>query len=94
MKNKLIAVIASLILGFGTASHVNAQSSEAAGGMSVGTAVAIGVVGAALLVALGDSSSSAPAAVAAPAATTPAATTTTVTVQSTSTTNTTATTTN
>ena len=65
MKNKIIAVLASLIIALSPMSTVNAQSSSgsAAGGMSVGTAIAIGVVGAALLVALGDSSSSAPAAV-------------------------------
>mgnify|MGYP000718220596 CR=1 FL=1 len=58
MKNKFIAMVATLVLAFGPISNVNAQSSGASGGMSVGTAVAIGVVGAALLVALGDSSSS------------------------------------
>ena len=67
MKNKIIAVLASLIIAFSPMSTINAQSSAgAAGGMSVGTAVAIGVVGAALLVALGDSSSSAPPAIPAP----------------------------
>lgn len=63
MKNKLSVIILTAILGISPLT-VNSQTSAAAGGMSVGTAVAIGVVGAALLVALGDSSSSAPAAVA------------------------------
>lgn len=65
MKKRIVAVLASLLITFGSIANVNAQSSNsgASGGMSVGTAVAIGVVGAALLVALGDSSSSAPAAV-------------------------------
>ena len=60
MKNiKTIILIMITLAGAPLTSH--GQESSAAGGMSVGTAVAIGVVGAALLVALGDSSSSAPA---------------------------------
>ena len=62
MKNfKTIILIMITLAGAPLTSH--GQAGSAAGGMSVGTAVAIGVVGAALLVALGDSSSSAPAAV-------------------------------
>jgi hypothetical protein len=91
MKNKLLVILATGLLAFGSASNINAQQgSAAAGGMSVGTAVAIGVVGAALLVALGDSSSSAPAAVAAPtsSATTSASSTTAVSSTTTTTTST------
>ena len=76
MKSKLIATIITVFLAMSPVAHVNAQqgsAGSAAGGMSVGTAVAIGVVGAALLVALGDSSSSAPAAVSAAASNSSAA---------------------
>lgn len=66
MKKKLSIMILTAMLSLSPMTGYSQQGS-AAGGMSVGTAVAIGVVGAALLVALGDSSSSAPAAV--PAAT-------------------------
>ena len=60
MKNfKAIILVMIALAGAPLTSH--GQAGSAAGGMSVGTAVAIGVVGAALLVALGDSSSSAPA---------------------------------
>lgn len=63
MKNfKTIILVMIALAGAPLTSH--GQAGSAAGGMSVGTAVAIGVVGAALLVALGDSSSSAPAAAA------------------------------
>lgn len=55
----MVMFIAAPISGYSQSQ----ASGGAAGGMSVGTAVAIGVVGAALLVALGDSSSSAPAGV-------------------------------
>tara|TARA_B100000902_G_scaffold107412_1_gene109248 strand:- start:8506 stop:8781 length:276 start_codon:yes stop_codon:yes gene_type:complete len=61
----MIALAGAPLTSYG---QPQAAGTAAAGGMSVGTAVAIGVVGAALLVALGDSSSSAPAAVAAGAA--------------------------
>ncbi len=95
MKNKLSIIILTAILGLSPMTGYSQQGSAgAAGGMSVGTAVAIGVVGAALLVALGDSSSSAPAAV--PAATSSAATSassTTAVSQTTTTTTTAATTT-
>ena len=70
MKNKILATVVSILIAVSPVG-VNAQqgsAGSASGGMSVGTAVAIGVVGAALLVALGDSSSSAPAAVSASAA--------------------------
>tara|TARA_B100001123_G_C15289684_1_gene1017011 strand:- start:86 stop:358 length:273 start_codon:yes stop_codon:yes gene_type:complete len=77
MRNKIIAIFASLLLAASPVTTVNGQTSGAAGGMSVGTAVAIGVVGAALLVALGDSSSSAPAAVTPPAETANSSTSTT-----------------
>tara|TARA_B100000214_G_C23806206_1_gene552766 strand:+ start:62 stop:343 length:282 start_codon:yes stop_codon:yes gene_type:complete len=65
MKNRIVAIVLTIMIAASPVSSLNAQSSSstAAGGMSVGTAVAIGVVGAALLVALGDSSSSAPSAV-------------------------------
>ena len=45
MKNKIIAVLASMIIALSPVSTINAQSSAgtAASGMSVGTAVAIGV---------------------------------------------------
>ncbi len=92
MKNKLLVILATGLLSLGSASNINAQQgSTAAGGMSVGTAVAIGVVGAALLVALGDSSSSAPAAVSATptsSATTSASSTTAVSSTTTTTTST------
>ena len=93
MKNfKTIIVVMIALAGAPLTSH--GQAGSAAGGMSVGTAVAIGVVGAALLVALGDSSSSAPAAVAAAASDSSAeASTSTTVVQSASSTTTTTTTT-
>ena len=53
MKNfKTIILIMITLAGAPLTSH--GQAGSAAGGMSVGTAVAIGVVGAALLVALGE----------------------------------------
>tara|TARA_Y100000590_G_scaffold463007_1_gene628629 strand:- start:915 stop:1196 length:282 start_codon:yes stop_codon:yes gene_type:complete len=59
MKNfKTVILVMIALAGAPLTSH--GQAGSAAGGMSVGTAVAIGVVGAALLVALGDSSSSSP----------------------------------
>jgi hypothetical protein len=90
MKNKIISVIATIILITSPLSGLNAQQ-EAAGGISAGTAVAIGIVGAALLVALSDSSSSAAAGIA-PAGTSTtttlaASTTTTTVAASTTTTN-------
>ena len=90
MKNfKTIIVVMIALAGAPLTSH--GQAGSAAGGMSVGTAVAIGVVGAALLVALGDSSSSAPAAVAGAAtdSSAEASTSTTVVHSSSSTTTTT-----
>jgi len=94
MRNIIISAIASLVLATAPVALSNAQGTSAAGGMSVGTAVAIGVVGAALLVALGDSSSSAAAGVAAAAAAeeTPSASTTTVSDSATTTTTSTTTT--
>ena len=95
MNKKIIALLVSLFMTVSPVSIVSAQSEgAAAGGITAGTAVAIGIVGAALLVALGDSSNSAAAGVAAvavtpaattPAATTPAATTTTTTTTTTDT---------
>lgn len=64
MKNiKAIILLMVMLIAAPISGYSQSQSGGAAGGMSVGTAVAIGVVGAALLVALGDSSSSAPEAV-------------------------------
>ena len=67
MKNmKAIILIMIALAGAPLSGYSQSQASAgAAGGMAGGTAVAIGVVGAALLVALGDSSRSAPAAVSA-----------------------------
>ena len=66
MKNvKAIVLLMVMLIAAPISGYSQQQAGGAAGGMSVGTAVAIGVVGAALLVALGDSSSSAPAGVAA-----------------------------
>ena len=56
MKNKILATVVSILIAVSPVG-VNAQqgsAGSASGGMSVGTAVAIGVVGAALLVALGE----------------------------------------
>tara|TARA_B110000008_G_C16930310_1_gene548419 strand:- start:210 stop:539 length:330 start_codon:yes stop_codon:yes gene_type:complete len=58
----IVATIISIMLSVSPITSLHAQSAEssgAAGGISAGTAVAIGIVGAALLIALGDSSSSA-----------------------------------
>ena len=67
MKNKFLVAVISLVLTMAPIVGVNAQTEasagSAAGGLSVGTAVAIGIVGAALLVALSDSSSPAAAGV-------------------------------
>ena len=92
MKNfKAIILVMIALAGAPLTSH--GQAGSAAGGMSVGTAVAIGVVGAALLVALGDSSSSSPTPVTpqdssgqASASTTPAQTINTTTTTTTTTT--------
>ena len=62
MKNKFVSVILSIMLMSASTSAYPHTGAAAAGGISAGTAIAIGVVGAALLVALGDSSSSSPAA--------------------------------
>ena len=66
MKNKLYTLILSVIIGLSPVTgFTQSESAGAAGGVSAGTAVAIGIVGAALLIALSDSSSSAAAGVAA-----------------------------
>ena len=91
MKNfKKIILVMIALAGAPLTSH--GQAGSAAGGMSVGTAVAIGVVGAALLVALGDSSSSAPAAVSASASSSSSASTSASTATTVSTATTTSTT--
>ena len=94
MKNKILATVVSILIAVSPVG-VNAQqgsAGSASGGMSVGTAVAIGVVGAALLVALGDSSSSAPAAVSASASSSSSASTSASTATTVSTATTTSTT--
>ena len=65
MKNFKAILLTVMLISAPISGYTQSESSgsAAAGGMSVGTAVAIGVVGAALLVALGDSSSSSPGAV-------------------------------
>ena len=64
MKNlKAVVLLMVMLVSAPISGYSQSQPAGAAGGMSVGTAVAIGVVGAALLVALGDSSSSAAAGV-------------------------------
>jgi hypothetical protein len=94
MKNKLYTLMLSVIIGLSPVTgFTQSESAGAAGGVSAGTAVAIGIVGAALLVALSDSSSSAAAgvnsagsSVAAVAADDAAATTTTTVAAATTTT--------
>ena len=95
MKNKIWATLLMMIFSLSSVTaYSQAEPAGAAGGITTGTAVAIGIVGAALLVALGDSSSSAAAgvsAVAVPAVvagSTPAATTTTGTTATSATTTT------
>ena len=94
MKKKIAAMFITLLISIApVTSSYSQQGSTAAGGISPGTAIAIGVVGAALLVALGDSSSSAPAAVAASVSGATEATSTTTVSSQTQTTVSTATTT-
>jgi len=98
VKNRILAFSLSLVMAISPLTGVNAQSSEtktaaaggAASGISVGTAVALGIVGAVLLASIGSDSDAAPAGlINMPTTATSATTTTTTTTTTTATTTTT-----
>ena len=73
MKNRIISTMVALVLvispiGITKAQTAAAASGGAASGITIGTAVALGIIGAALLASIGSDSDAAPAGIAVTAA--------------------------